>query len=147
MINDQAKPTGELHIVLTDENGNVKQEQTIHNLVVTAGKQYIASRMAGTTSGVMTHMALGSSTSAASLTDTDLLTLVGARVALTSATLSGSSVTYVGTFGPGVSTGAITEAGIFNASTAGTMLARTVFSVVNKAAGDTLSISWSVSIN
>ena len=46
-----------------------------------------------------------------------------------------------------VSTGAITEAGIFNALTAGTMLCRTTFPVVNKAAGDSIVITWVVTIS
>jgi len=51
------------------------------------------------------------------------------------------------TFGAGVGTGAVTEAGIFNASSAGTMLCRTTFSVINKAAADTLGITWTVTVN
>jgi hypothetical protein len=52
----------------------------------------------------------------------------------------------VATFGAGVATGAITEAGVFNALTAGTMLCRTVFSVINKGALDTLVITWKVTV-
>ncbi len=54
---------------------------------------------------------------------------------------------YVATFSAGEGTGAVTEAGIFNASTSGTMLCRTVFSVVNKAAGDTLQVTWTVTFS
>jgi hypothetical protein len=56
-------------------------------------------------------------------------------------------VTFIATVPAGTGTGAITEAGILNAGTAGTMLCRTVFSVVNKDAGDTLSITWTVTIS
>lgn len=149
MINDNFKATGELQVILRDENGNIKQEQTIKNLVVTAGKTFIASRMAGTASAVMSHMAVGSSTTAAAVGQTDLVAIIGSRVALSVAggTASTNTVTYSAVFGAGVSTGAITEAGIFNASTAGTMLARTVFSVVNKDAGDSLTINWVVTVS
>ena len=44
-------------------------------------------------------------------------------------------------------TGAITEAGLFNASSSGTMLCRTVFSVVNKGASDAMTITWTVTVS
>jgi len=47
----------------------------------------------------------------------------------------------------GYGTGAVSEAGIFNASSAGDMLARTVFSTINKAAADTLGITWTITVN
>lgn len=56
------------------------------------------------------------------------------------------SAQYVATFGPGVGTAAITEAGIFNAASAGTMLARTAFPVINKGALDTLTLTWKVTV-
>ena len=47
--------------------------------------------------------------------------------------------------GPG--TGAITEAGLFDAASGGDMLARTVFSVVNKGASDSITITWTITIS
>ena len=44
MLQDNIKTKGTLTLVLTDENGNVKQQDE-HNLVVSAGLAYIASRM------------------------------------------------------------------------------------------------------
>ena len=54
---------------------------------------------------------------------------------------------YVASFGAGTGTGAITEAGLLNASSSGTLLCRTVFSVINKGANDTLGITWTVTIS
>lgn len=143
---DSLKLAGKLKIVLTGEDGNVKEEREVDNLVVTAGLTYIASRMAAATAGVMSHMAVGTGTTAAAAAQTDLVTIAGSRVALTSTTPGTSNIVYVASFGAGVSTGALTEAGIFNASTAGTMLCRTVFSVVNKGASDTMTVTWTVSL-
>lgn len=81
-------------------------------------------------------------------------------------------ITYVATFGPDQSTGyynpdldpadqtvgggPLVEAGIFNApateaqsvaGTVGTMLCRTVFLPVNKESGDTITITWTVTIS
>lgn len=56
------------------------------------------------------------------------------------------TIQYVGTFNAGVGTGAVTEAGVFNAAAAGTMLCRTAFLVINKDVNDTLVITWKVSL-
>ena len=142
------KASGTLHIVLTDKNGVVKEEQKFKNLVVTTGLGFIASRMKDATATVMSHMELGTSTAAASAGDTTLgAAISGSRTALTSTTVTTNSVAYVAIFGAGVGTGAVTEAGIFNASSAGTMLCRTVFAVINKQAADSMSVTWTVSVN
>ena len=145
--NEKIIATGELKIVVTAPDGTVKHEQEVKNLVVTTGLGFIASRMAGTSAAVMSHMAIGTSSTAAAAGNTTLGT-ESARVALTSTTPTGAAVAYVATFPagtPATLTG-IQEAGIFNASSAGTMLCRTVFSVVNKDVGDTMSITWTVTM-
>lgn len=150
MVNDSIKTKGTLQLTLIDENGNIKQQDE-HNLVVSAGLAYIASRMKDTATGTMTHMGVGSGSTAAAAADTGLGGALGARVALDSTslvttTVTNDSVQYVATFGAGVSTGAITEAGIFNDVSAGSMLCRTVFAVINKGALDTLVITWKVTV-
>lgn len=146
MFQDAIKLTGELRITVTNPEGNVKQEVVVPNLVVTVGKNFIASRMKDATATAMTHMAIGSGTTAAAVGDTTLGTELG-RVALTSTTVTANAVAYVATFPAGTGTGAVTEAGLFNASSAGTLLCRTVFSVINKGAADTLGITWTVTVN
>jgi hypothetical protein len=148
MFNDAIKMTGNLKLVLTDENGNIKQEEEVKNLVVTVGKSFIASRMKDATATAMTHMEVGTGTTAAAVGDTTLQTAVASsRVTLTSTTVTTNSVAYVASFPAGTGTGALTEAGLFNASSAGTLLCRTVFSVINKGAADTLGITWTVTVN
>jgi hypothetical protein len=147
MINDFAGATGQLSVILRDADGNIKQDVRVKNLVVNTGLNFMTSRMKDTTLAAMTHMAVGSGTTAAAAGDTALETQISSRVSLTSTTVTANAIEYVAAFGAGVSTGAITEAGIFNASTSGTMLCRTVFSVVNKAAADTLQITWTITIN
>tara|TARA_Y100000114_G_scaffold86720_1_gene80206 strand:+ start:403 stop:828 length:426 start_codon:yes stop_codon:yes gene_type:complete len=141
MINDGLKLKGKLSIALNDE---VVQE--VDNLVVTAGKGYVASRMKDASATAMSHMAIGSGTTNPAASDTALETQLG-RVALTSTTVSSAVVTYVATFAAGTGTGAVTEAGILNASSGGTMLCRTEFSVVNKGASDSMTITWTVTVS
>ena len=149
MINENLKLSGQLNIVLTDKAGIVKEQREVKNLVVNAGLAYIISRMLNTSKSVMSHMALGSGTTAAAASQTDLVTTLGSREALTSSTITGSNsekVVYVATFDAGDATGAVAEAGVFNAATSGDMLCRTVFSVVNKQADDTLSVTWTITL-
>mgnify|MGYP003112191245 CR=1 FL=1 len=130
--------TGRLTIALNDE---VVQE--VDNLVVTTGKGYVASRMKDATATAMSHMAIGTGSTAAAASDTALGS-ESARVALTSTTVSGADITYVATFAAGTGTAAITEAAVLNASSSGTMLCRTVFAVVNKGASDSMTVTWTV---
>ena len=145
MIQETVKATGALQIKLYGPDGKLKQEQNVKNLVVTTGKGFIAGRMVGTPTA-MSHMAIGSGTVDPAVGDTTLGTELG-RVALTSSAAAGAVVTYVASFGAGVGTGAVTEAGIFNASSAGTLLCRTEFAVVNKGADDSFSITWTVTVS
>jgi hypothetical protein len=149
MINENLKLSGELSVVLKDKDGNVKDTREVKNLVVNTGLAYIISRMVGTDKAVISHMALGSSTTAAAADQTDLVSMLGAREAIDSTTILGSNnekVRYVCNFEAGDATGAVTEAGVFNADTSGDMLCRTTFPVVNKQADDTLAITWTVTL-
>ncbi len=141
MLTDALEMKGHLAIAL---NGEVVQE--VPNLVVTAGKNYVASRMKDATATAMSHMAVGSGSTAAAAGDTALGSQLS-RIALTSTTVSSNEITYVATFAAGSGTGAVTEAGIFNASSSGTMLCRTVFSVVNKGSADSMTITWVVTVS
>lgn len=146
MILDDLKLKGRLTVNLLAEDGSIKHTQEIPNLVVTTGKTFVASRMAGTSSSVMSHMAIGTSSTAAAVGNTTLGAEV-ARVALTSTTPNNNDIVYVASFPAGTpaSSAAVVEAAIFNASSGGTMLCRTVFSVINKSATDSLSINWTIS--
>lgn len=147
---ESLKVKGRLNIVLRDKDGNVKDQREVNNLVVNTGLAYIISRMVGTSQAVMSHMALGAGTTAAAAGQSDLVSTLGSREALDSTTIAGANnnqVVYVSSFEAGDATGAVTEAGIFNASTAGTMLCRTVFPVVNKAVDDAMTVTWTITLS
>ena len=138
MINEHLKLTGHVTVAVNDE---VVQE--IPNLVVTAGKEYVASRMKDTSATAMSHMAVGTGSTAAAAGDTALGTESG-RVSLSSTTVTNNVITYVATFPAGTATAALTEAAILNASSGGTLLCRTVFSTVAKGASDAMTITWAI---
>lgn len=142
-LKDQITLTGKLKIEL---NGGAIHE--VKNLVVTVGKEWIAQRMQGTSVTVMTHMAIGTDTTGAAAGNTALGTEIARNALATSGgTVVGNKISFATTYAAGTGTGAITEAGIFNANSAGTMLARTVFAVVNKGASDSMTITWDITVS
>lgn len=142
--------TGAVEIILRGPDGVIKEIQQTTNLVVTTGRNHIADQMAERDQAAMSHMAIGTGTTAVDAADTALETEVD-RNALTSVTqgtgVDAHKVTYVGDWAAGDGTGAITEAAIFNSASAGDMMCRTVFSVKNKGAGDTLTLTWILTIS
>jgi hypothetical protein len=150
MIHENLKLRGNVGIVLRGPDGSIKDHRNIRNLVVDTGLGFIASRMTGTAKGVMSHMALGSGTTAAAAGQTDMIAILGTREALDTTAIKGSNlekVEYVSSFEPGDATGAVTEAGIFNASSGGDMLCRTTFAVVNKGPDDTMTVTWTITLS
>ena len=143
---EETKATGKLTVEIKDKHGNVKETREATNLVVSAGLDFIASRMKDATATAMSHMAIGTGSTAAASGNTTLGT-ESARQALTSTTVNNNAVSYVASFAAGTGTGAITEAGVLNAASSGTLLCRTVFSVVNKGASDSMTITWTITIS
>ena len=109
MINDNFALTGALTIAVNNE-----VVQKTHNLVVTSGKEWVAKRMAGQDSN-MTHMAIGTGTTAAAAAQTALVTeLERNAMTVSGGTVSTNTIEYAATYAAGDGTGAITEAGIFD---------------------------------
>ena len=148
-MNENVSPKGQVSIEIFNSKGDLKEKVHVPNLVVTTGRNYIASRLNDTAqTQVMSHMAVGSGTAAPVLADTVLGTEI-TRVAFDSDNIVDNVITYVATYAPGVGTGAITEAGIFNDAGAnlGDLLCRTTFAVVNKAVDDSMVITWTVTVS
>jgi hypothetical protein len=147
-MKDKFKLTGRVVIRI---NGEIVRD--IKNLVVTAGHDWIASRMGGAGDAVMSHMAIGDGSTAAVIADTVLDNEIY-RAALNTAggVVLDNTITFELTLAADVpdvtapATTTIKEAGIFNHATVGDMLARTVFSTVEKAETDTMTISWTITV-
>jgi hypothetical protein len=144
-VDGAIRARGRVTICLKGPDGKIKDQETVNNLVVTVGRQHIADQMAAQAAAAMSHMGIGTGTTAVDAADTALVTEID-RNALTSKTqdsgTDANKVIYIADWAAGDGTGAITEAAIFNSASAGDMLCRTVFAVKNKAAGDTLSLTW-----
>ena len=145
MFTESVSIKGNLEVILLDEKGIQKDYRKIDNLVVAVGKQVIAARLVGNTIAIPSHMAVGTDNTAAVTSQTALGGELG-RVVFDSTSRVSNVLTYVATFPAGTGTGALTEAAILNASSTGNMLCRTTFSTVNKAVGDTIVITWNVTV-
>ncbi len=153
MINDNLTLTGALTISV---NNTVVQETK--NLVVTAGKNWVANRLKDSATpyaqkAEMSHMAIGKDTTtiaaAPVLAAHTVLVDEVVRSVLTTdgGVVATNTITYACTYAAGTGTAAITEAGIFNASTGGDMFARTKFAVVNKGSADSMTITWVITVS
>jgi len=143
------KTKGVVKITLFDKYGVEKSAQ-VANMVVNSGLSHIVSRMVGVASASISHIGVGTSSTAAAKTQTALVAQVvrtAASLAIVTTTVSNDTVEVTATFGEGVGTGALTEAGLFNASTGGAMISRVVFATINKLSTDTVSISWKITVS
>ena len=148
MLKEKIIPIGTLTVEVKDAMGNTKEVREVKNLIVNGGLAMLASRLKDASSTVPSHMAVGTGTASATGSQTALVA-ESARVAFSNANLVTTNVTadslqYVATFGAGVATGTLTEAGLFNAATSGTMFSRTVFAAINKTASDSVTITWKI---
>ena len=120
-------------------------------IVTTAGVNYMASDFASggvtpTISGFKFH-ASGTGIVAAAVTDTALGTDSGvARVSGTPSNPTANQYRSVATMAY-VSTLAITEWGLFSASTVGTLWDRRVFAAINVVSGDSIQFTYTLTVN
>ncbi len=145
---------GELELVVRDKEGNIKDVRRLKNLVVNAGKAAVAGLINGIVTTPFTYIAIGTGTTAPAATDTALGNEVKRKSATTSrvtTTVTNDTAQLVVTFSSADTlsgTQAITESGVFDSATGGTMLCRQTFSAlnINWDAGDTLQIIWNIRV-
>ena len=135
-----------VRLELFGPDGKLKDVRESHNQVQTAGLAFVADQLSAAPGGAaIGWMAVGTGTGQA-VGDTTLDTELD-RNALDSSTDAGAVLTMVCTWAAADGTGAITEAGVFNAAVAGTMVVYDDFDVINKAAGDSLVVTWTITIS
>lgn len=131
-------------------DGAVKDERTKRNLIVTSGlnflREYLLDSVTPTSAARMGWIAIGSDATAVSAANTALGTEL-ARGAVATYTAGGTGVASIDrTFGAGVGTGTVSEAGVFNAASSGTMLNRVTFAAVTKGAADSLKVTFTLTL-
>lgn len=141
MVNDNLKVTGQVSCFM---NGVLKGT---HNLVVDGGKAWIAGRMVGG-ENIASHIAVGSNNTPSAGGQTALLGEIFRKIMeVAGGESAGAVATFKVTLGAGEATGTINEAGIFDASSSGTMVARSVVGPYVKGANDVLSIVWTITVS
>ncbi len=140
MIQESMQLHGAMTLIISRANGDT---ETVYkdNLIVNVGFDFIADAVGKSASrpSVMGYIALGTGTTAAAATQSALVTEIDRNAATYAHTAGTKTFTFTADFLAGDATGAITEAGVFNAATAGIMFDRVVFPVVNKGADDSLT--------
>lgn len=145
--NDDIKAEDNVELIVRGPDGEIKQVVTAHNLLTTVGKEKLVERLlASPTTEGPKYIGVGKSAVEAKVSDTALGEQVKRKEA-TTRSASGNVLTLAVAFAAGEATGAITELGVFSASTSGTLFARLVFAVVNIEAADSLETKWTLTQN
>lgn len=128
---------------------------TVKNTTTNAGFAAVAGRINGSGSpAAFTYIAVGTGTNAAAATDTALqtesstsgLSRAAGSVSLVTTTQTNDTAQIVLTYTV-TGTVAVTESGLFNASSSVTLLARQVFSAINVVNGDSLQVTWKIKVS
>ena len=146
-MEDKFKVHGAVTLVLQNDKG-VATAFRHNNMILNGGIDFLCNAFGSSSRpAIMNYIAVGTGTTTVAATDTKLVTELLRKTCTYSHTAGTTRMALTATFNKGEATGAITEAGIFNASSSGTMLCRTVFSVVNKGASDSMTITWTVTVS
>jgi hypothetical protein len=140
-----------------DKAGKLIESVETPNTVVDVGFTEVAGLFCSDQAGSYTafdYIGVGTGVTAATATDTELGTEITdsglARAAstgtLVTENVSNDTAQFVHQFSV-TDTQAVTESAVFNDASVGTMLCRQTFSAINVADGDTLQITWKVTVS
>lgn len=155
-MRDNTTLVGYFIIKVFDKDGRLKDFRFVKNLIVNSGKSGVADRIGDVNSiAAFEYIAIGTGTTSESASDTALESEVkrkSASKSLVTTNVTNDTLQLQATFSSsdGLSgSSAITESGVFNSSTGGTMLNRKTFSAVNCDwdAGDSLQVTWKITVS
>lgn len=135
-----------------DKDGNLIEERTYKNVLTKTGFAAMAGLFGNVDSqNPFQYIAIGTGTTTETADDTALeneITTGGgergsATVSRVTTTNTNDTCQLVKTFNF-TSSFAVTESGVFNASSGGVMASRKTFSAINVASGDSLQITWKI---
>lgn len=153
-LQDRIQLRGCFEIGLYDKDGRMVDYRKIDNVVVTAGRSYVLSRLLGSglaQTDTMTAIAVGTVTTAPTTADlllgSEILRIAIATFITTGLTNNPPSWQAQCTFATNQANTTLGEAGIFNATgnTVQTMLSHVTFATINKTSTNTLAISYTIS--
>jgi hypothetical protein len=124
------------------DNGEKELVRDYPNLVVAAGKTFIANRIAANTA-LVDSIAVGVGETSAVSTDTELETEIDRSALSTNATVIGPAITYTSNFGNANANGTLSEVGLFSNST---LVCRSVFPPYTKSSNEAIAVSWTLTV-
>lgn len=146
MIKDTLKLIGTYEFEIRDINGKIRDKWSVNNLVTNAGFAQLALLAGDASATPFTYIAVGTSTTAPAVTNTTLtaeitdtgLARVAGTVSRTTTTVTNDTYQITTTW---TATGSktIEEVGVFNASSAGTMLSHALTGSKAVSNGETLT--------
>lgn len=129
--------------VLYDENNNIKQKFVKHNLITSAGFDFVSNCLGSTTRPKpISQIGVGTNNTAPALGDTNLKALKLKKACTYTHTAGTTSLVFQTVFGAGEATGALVEAGIFTGDDI--LFDRVVYPVINKEATDTYAMTFEI---
>jgi hypothetical protein len=140
-------------VVSVLRNGLEVYHHEDHNLITTAGKDFIAAQIGSTSPGTngANYIALTNTAVTPAAGDTTLsgeIALNGlSRAAGTYAHTAGASTFTVSKTFTATASQSAQAAGLFTASSSGTMMAENTFTQVSLANGDQLTITWTITLS
>lgn len=151
-MNNTITLKGTYNFKIVGVDGKIRDEWTVDNIVTSAGKAQIALLIGDASATPFTYLAVGTATTAvavgqtalgAEITDTGLARASG-TVSRTTTTVTNDTyqITYTWT-ASGSKT--VEEVGVFNASSAGTMLSRALTTTKSIVNGETLATTYTCS--
>lgn len=146
-IKNSIKIKGRLQLICHRSDGSVKWVVDTHNLVTSAGKAQLALLAGDASATPFIYLAVGTSSTAPAIGQTTLgselatsgLSRAAATVSRVTTTVANDTLQLQYMWTVSGSTQTIEEAGIFNASSVGTMLGRALTSSKTVVAGETVT--------
>jgi hypothetical protein len=155
MSNESLGLTGQVHMVLRDRYGFVKEERFGPNLVVTDGKEEVARLISYTSNSGddFTHIAIGTDNTIPDAADTTLgaeITSAGGErttgyVSIETQTVTNDTCQFVTTYNFTASF-SVQESGVFNHTSTGDMLCRQTFTALSVSSADALTVTWKIRV-
>lgn len=136
---------GHIYLKVMRADGTI-EERDFPNIVVNDGRSNMASRLVNdiTPGSAYDYIGIGIGSTTPVVTQSTLVNEVMARIN-SSGTAVGSVASFVGAFSISGTTD-ITEYGLFNKSTTGSMLSRASGTTLNLVSGETLEVTWDITV-
>lgn len=150
-MNDVVHLKGHIEAELRDILGNVVS-RSVENTVVTAGRRWVLQQIASSeidTDQTISYLAIGTGTAAPATSDSALASETTRKAigTFTTSNLTSNPPSWRAEVSFATNEGNTTlgEAGLFNSSSGGTMLARGTYSTINKTTSNTLTVRYTIS--